>query len=210
MLASTVAIQADTIVLAAIEKDLTGDHKPEVLRLVGVGLSIDSLDLTFSIESGGRVVFRTTLAPFTRRIGFDAQRRMTTRTEHRERLNHLARWFFGNGKFKRPSDFEESLRGAAPAHARQIPVVIARDRRRSLLLDSLLALRHSLAEAERRLPNLLLRSASRADSMRAVHTWAEMRKAKVIVFEYSAGGDALTAIAWSPRDRRFYRLLDCC
>jgi hypothetical protein len=56
----------------------------------------------------------------------------------------------------------------------------------------------------------LLRYGTPYDTARAVQTWAEIRSSGVTVFRYSPGGDRLEAIAWSVRDQRFYRLLDCC
>ena len=54
LIASTVVLQADaTIVLGMIERDLTGDGKPELLRVVGVGPTIDNLDVTFTVENDG-------------------------------------------------------------------------------------------------------------------------------------------------------------
>ena len=51
-------LQADpTIVLGLVERDLTGDGKPEVMRLVGVG-PIDNLAVTFTVESAGRTIYR--------------------------------------------------------------------------------------------------------------------------------------------------------
>src|SRR5688500_11950377 len=45
---ATIPTRPDTvIVLGMVERDLTGDGQPEVLRLTGVGQSTDSLDVTF-------------------------------------------------------------------------------------------------------------------------------------------------------------------
>lgn len=44
----------------------------------------------------------------------------------------------------------------------------------------------------------------------AATLWAEMQTSGVTVFEFSTGGDGVTAIAWSTTDKRFYRLLECC
>lgn len=57
-----------TVLIGRAERDLTGDGKPEVLQLVGVGRTIDSLDVTLTITSGGRTIFRSGFAPLTRRI----------------------------------------------------------------------------------------------------------------------------------------------
>jgi hypothetical protein len=70
LLASMVVLPADTVVvIGTTERDLTGDDRPEILRLVGVGRTVDSLDVTLSIESAGRTVYRARLAPITRTVG---------------------------------------------------------------------------------------------------------------------------------------------
>jgi hypothetical protein len=40
--------------------------------------------------------------------------------------------------------------------------------------------------------------------------WEEIQRAGVTIFEYSPGGDRVTAIVWSARDRDFYQILECC
>jgi hypothetical protein len=209
--ASIVALQADTVVVIGMaERDLTGDNQPEILRLVGVGRSVDSLDVTLSIESAGRTVYRARLAPMTRTVGFDRSRRKLSRAQHRERLREFGKWFFGAGKFKRPPEFVKSWREQAPRQLAEIPSLIDRERRSSTIVDSLVALGHSPIEANRRAQSVVVRSASLADSVRAVATWNEIQESGVTLFEFSAGGDHVTAIGWSARDRRFYRLLECC
>src|ERR1700704_687840 len=104
--ASIVVLQADTtVVIGMTERDLTGDGQPEMLRLVGVGRSADSLDVTLSIESAGRTVYRVRLAPITRTVGFDRGRRMLSRIQYREHLAEFGKWFFAAAKFKRPQEF---------------------------------------------------------------------------------------------------------
>ena len=135
-LIAPLALQAAVAVpLAFVERDLTGDGEPEVLRVVGVGPSIDELDVTFTIESGGAEVYRTALAPLTRTVGFDAGRRELSADEHRTRLIEFGAWFFGEGKFQSPSAFVESLTASAPGRVPQIPEVIASDRPGPLPVD---------------------------------------------------------------------------
>jgi hypothetical protein len=124
---SIVALQAETaIVLGMIERDLTGDGNPEILRVDGTGRTTDNLAVTFTIESAGRVVYQFELAPLTRTVGFDAGRRVISADEHRARIKEFGGWFFAAEKFQRPAQFVESLRGSAPATVAQIPEVIAR------------------------------------------------------------------------------------
>ena len=208
--ASIFALQADTVVVIGMaERDLTGDGQPEVLKLVGDGRSVDSLDVTFSIESAGATVYRARLFPMTRMVGFGRSRRRLSRAQYREQRAEFGKWFFGPTKFKRPPDFVKTWGGQASGRLAQVPRVIARDRKFSTTVDSLVALGHSPIEAERTAQSVV-RPVSAADSIRAVATWKEIQESGVTIFEYSAGGDHVTAIGWSARDRRFYRLVECC
>jgi hypothetical protein len=208
--AFVVALQADTVVaIGMTERDLTGDGQPEMVRLVGVGRSVDSLDVTLSIESAGATVYRARLFPMTRTVGFDRGRRRLSRAQHRQRLAEFGKWFFGPTKFKRPPEFVKTWGGQASGRIARIPSVIARDRKFSTTVDSLVALGSSPIEAERAAQSVF-RSVSAADSIRAVATWEEIQESGVTLFQYSAGGDHVTAIGWSARDRRFYRLVECC
>lgn len=45
---------------------------------------------------------------------------------------------------------------------------------------------------------------------KAAAVWAAIKQRGGVVFEYSPGGDRVVAIAWSPKDERFYRLVECC
>jgi len=132
VIALTAALQANTtVVLGLVERDLTGDGKPETLRVVGVGPTIDNLDATFTIESAGRTIYRFKLAPLTRTVGFDAGRHVISAAQHRARLREFGRWFFAEQKFQRPAEFVDSLRVMARLRVPEIPDVIARDRQAS-------------------------------------------------------------------------------
>ena len=195
--------------LGTFARDLTGDGKLEILRLVGSGPTFDSLGVTFTIESEGQILFQIQMAPLTRVGGFDVGRRRLTEAEYRARLNDFPKSFFAEIKFLSPRDFVERLRGSAPLHISRITEVIARDRRKQLVVDSLLSIGLRRPEAERRA------AASRPsligdDSLHAAATWQEIQRTGVTVFEFSPGGDAIYPIAWSTRERRFYRLVECC
>src|SRR5688500_3453217 len=108
-------LSTDTVVsLGAVARGLTGDGKPEVLRLVGSGPSLDSLAVTFIIESSGKLVFQTALSPLTRTVGFDAARRRLAQAEHQARLTEFAKWFFDEAQFTQPGEFIEQWRRMAP------------------------------------------------------------------------------------------------
>jgi hypothetical protein len=131
-MASVVALQSSTtVVLGLVERDLTGDGEPETLRVVGVGPTIDNLDLTFTVESAGRTIYRLDLAPLTRTVGFDAGRHVISAEEHRARIKEFGGLFFAKEKFQPPEEFVESLRASVPLRVAEIPDVVARDRQAS-------------------------------------------------------------------------------
>jgi hypothetical protein len=198
---TTVLKPTDTVVmLGMVERDLTGDGRPELLRLTGVGQSTDSLDVTFVIESSGDTLFRTRLLPLTPRT------RRLSAVNHRAQLYQYGRWFFGDGKFATPAAFLEERGGETSQRMADIPYVIARDRRRQLI-DSIRAAGHPASETERKAQSLAREA---LDSAAAVDAWEKIRSSGVTVFTYSPGGDAVFGIVWSARDRRFYRLWECC
>jgi hypothetical protein len=208
VLALATAAQVDTVVvLRIVQRDLTGDGRPEVLRLIGTGRSIDSLDVTFTIESPTEVLFTTALAPLTRIVGIEAGKRELSSKEHHARIASFGDWFFGATKFMRPDEFVEQLREQARLHIARIPTAIARDRRRPIVVDSLVAAGLPRWQAEHRAQYLL---GDPLDLSEAARRWEEIQRARVTVFTYSPGGDGATAIAWSNHDQRFYRLWECC
>jgi hypothetical protein len=180
LIASTVALQADTIVvLGHSERDLTGDGKPEILKVVGVGPTIYDLGVTFTIESAGRTIYRYTLMPLTRTVGFDAGQRVLSPDGHRAHIKEFGTWFFGEEKFQRPAQFVESLKAQAPGKVAEIPNVIASDQQSS-------------------------------ETVPGTVIWEEIQNSPVTIFTFSPGGDRIEAIGWNVRAGRFYRLLDCC
>ena len=131
-MAFTSALQADTIVvLGHAEKDLTGDGKSEILRVVGVGPTIYDLGVTFTIESAGKTIYQYDMGRMTRTVGYDAGRHVISEEQHRARIKEFGSWFFGKEKFQSPQEFLESLRVEARGHVPDIPSVIDRDREAS-------------------------------------------------------------------------------
>jgi hypothetical protein len=168
-----------TIVLGAVSRDVNGDTKPEVLTLTGVGRSVDSLDVTFSIEDAGRSLYRAKIV-LPGRGTYERTLRSLLGLSYEAWLADVGRSFFASDKFKTPSMFLTEMRKSLPDHIRAIPMVIARD------------------------------GGFPSDTARAGAIWHELEQAGATIFEFSAGGDSFTAIAWSPKDRRFYRLVECC
>jgi hypothetical protein len=117
-----------TVLLGQAERDLTGDGRAETLRVVGVGRTVDSLDLTFTIAADDSVIFSIRLAPLTRMVRFDAGRRLVTPREHQARLVEFAGWFFDSTKFMSPSAFVDDLQRATQGRVAEIPRVADRDR----------------------------------------------------------------------------------
>lgn len=170
-----------TIVLGVRERDLTGDGKPETLRLVGVGRSIDTLQLTFTIESAGQVLLSESHGAITRRIGYDADRSVRSAAQQRAFIRDYGGWFFDPRKFMTPDDFMKKLlqNGTGGGeYVREIPERIAESRG--------------------------------GDTVVAKAIWDDARRRRLTVFEYSPGGDTIEAIVWSDRDGRFVRLISCC
>jgi hypothetical protein len=168
------------VVLGEVQKDLTGDSVPETLRLVGVGATLDRLDATLTIASGGKVLYEVKLSPLTRTVGFDASKRTLSMNEHLERLSIFGLQFLDDTRFKSPAAFVADLSRSGPTHVDAIPSVIMRE------------------------------GGFGADSLRARGIWNEMQKSAVQIFEYSPGGDRFNAIGWSAAEGRFYNLIECC
>jgi hypothetical protein len=132
LMALTLALQADrTVVLGHAERDLTGDGKPEILRVIGVGPTIYDLGVTFTIESAGKTIYRYDMGRMTRTVGYDAGRHVISEEQHRARIKEFGSWFFGKEKFQSPREFVEFLRVHARGHIPEIPNVIERDRQAS-------------------------------------------------------------------------------
>lgn len=127
--AVAVALQPGTsVVLGEIERDLTGDGRSEIIRVVGAGPTAETLAVTFTIESGGGTIFQSRLEPLTRTVGIDAGRRITSAEEHQERLREFGRWFFAAEKFQSPAEFAKSLTASTPGKVVEIADAIERDR----------------------------------------------------------------------------------
>ena len=129
LLVSSAALQeTTTLVLGHAERDLTGDGKPEILRVVGVGATIDDLGVTFTIESGGRTIYRSDMARMRRTVGYDGRRQVLSPQQHRARIKEYGAFFFDTKKFQTPAEFVDSLGRMSRSAVADIPRVIERDR----------------------------------------------------------------------------------
>lgn len=113
-----------TVTFGVVTRELTGDTIPEVLTLVGTGRTLETLQVTFTIASGGQSLrsqsWRLTPA------SFDTQRRISA-AEYRTRLNEYGGWFFSETKFMSPRGFLSWLQASFRRGIPLIPVAIARD-----------------------------------------------------------------------------------
>lgn len=113
--------------LGSVERDLTGDGAPELLRLTAVGPAIDALDIVLTIESAGEVVYEYRLTPLARTVGFDAGQHELSAEAHEARVREFAPEFFVPQRFRSAADFVAEWR-TAPRLLAALPVVIERDR----------------------------------------------------------------------------------
>ena len=209
-LACALALQDTVVVLGTKERDLTGDGKPETLRLVGVGRSLDSLNVTLYIESDGKRIYEQPFMPLTRKINFDGRPSYRTRAEHRAFLEEYGGRVFGDGKFESPAEFVRGLAYGMRDHIPQIPALISAHRRAPAIEDSLRRAGQTDRGVSSRAWMLAYNSFTAADSAVAAQIWEDIQTAGVIVFQFSPGYDRVDAIAWSARDQRFYDLIACC
>src|SRR5687767_11319764 len=93
-----------TVILATATRDLTADGRPERLTLVGVGPSVDSLNLTFSITSGDTVIYSARLHPVSRRL-YERKVQRYLRVTYEAWLKDIGDSFFETRKFLNPGDF---------------------------------------------------------------------------------------------------------
>jgi hypothetical protein len=206
-ISSSSAVADTVVVLGTVERDLTGDGAAEVLRLVGTGESIDSLDVTFSIASAGTIIYQTRLWPLARTRAPGTDRRALTPDAHRAHLKEFAASFFSDSNFMTPDQFVVEVRSWGARFEPGIPEAIARDHRLQLIVDSLSDMGHTRADAETRARSSLDTS---ADVAIGITRWEAIQASDVTVFVFSPGGDRVHAIAWGARDRRFYQLVECC
>ena len=113
-----------TVAFGVVKRDLTGDTIPEVLTLTGTGRTIDSLQVTFTIESSGQTHYSRSWR--LTRASFDPRRRISD-AEYRTRLREYGGWFFSESKFTSPTGILSWLQASARLHVPLIPQVIARD-----------------------------------------------------------------------------------
>lgn len=185
LLAITVSLVPDTtVVIGSVERDLTGDGRPELIRLEGSGASVDSLAASLTIESAdGELLYEAVHVPFTRHVGFDAGRRRLSEEEYEDYLREYAQFFFGPEKFQTPREFEALWTRRARHRLDVLPATIADEAaRRSIQLSE--------DEAQR--------------------LWEAIRERDVRIFEFSPGGDGVVPLVWIEELGAFVELVACC
>ena len=129
LMGSAVAVESQApLVVGVVERDLTGDGKPEILRVVSDAETDGEPGLTFTIESAGKLIYRSRVALPSDGSRVNEGRKGLSADAQRIQLNEFAGWFFADEKFQRPDDFVASLRRQAPSAVTEIAEVIARDR----------------------------------------------------------------------------------
>src|SRR5436309_15937393 len=91
-----------TVTISTVKRDLTGDGVSEVLSLTGTGRTIDSLNVTFTIESLGRRLYSTT---WLQRRAVCGGRRRLPDIEFRARLDEYDSEFFDASRLMSPERF---------------------------------------------------------------------------------------------------------
>jgi len=112
-----------TLTFGVVKRDLTGDSIPEVLTLSGTGSTLDSLEVTFRIQSSGKTSYSRTWSLTRASFG----RRRLSDAALQARLAEYGREFFTKSKFMSPKGFLSWLQASARLHIPLIPEVIARD-----------------------------------------------------------------------------------
>ena len=123
-LGMSLAAHDTTTTFGVVERDLTGDGIPEVLTLSGTGSSIDSLEVSFTIQSSRRNLYSLTWR--LTRASFNPRRRISD-AELRTHLTEYGKAFFADSKFMSPTGFRSWLRTSARLHISETPEVIARE-----------------------------------------------------------------------------------
>ena len=118
----------DTVVLfAQVARDLTGDGRPEVLKLTGTGPTIYNLRPVLTIEDAGQVIFTDHFGPVTRRVGFDGSIELRSEAEHRQFLLEYGGWIFDPAKFSSPAEFRRQMRSNYAHDPPDIPPLVNRE-----------------------------------------------------------------------------------
>ena len=126
--AAAAALRVDApIVLGTAERDLTGDGTPVSLRLVAAGPSVDSLNVTFTVEKAGRVIYRASVR-LEGRTEYERTLRRRLGMEYRDWLKSVGTSFFADVKFKKPGALLAWMRESMPLHIAEIPGLIAQQR----------------------------------------------------------------------------------
>jgi hypothetical protein len=177
--------------------DLTGDARPDTARLDAVGPTVDSLQIVFTIRSGGSTVYRNS---------WNSEYALSAISEE------------GSRAIQRP---DSALRVQLRAFLRKLKIE-SLDRKE--LQQSWLRKTDDCSEDPRNCIalELLDDSTKKAgfttgrslvplfDTAGASGIVADMLAHSVPVVSYSYGSESEVKIAWSPAKHRFFTLYECC
>jgi hypothetical protein len=179
------------------EIDVTGDAKPDTARLEAVGPSVDSLQIVFTIRSGGNTVYRNS---------WNSAYALSAISEEGSRAN---------------AHPDSALRGQLGAFLGKLKIEPS-DRKE--LQQSWLHKTDDCSEDPRNCIALQLLNDSTKkagftvgrslvplfDTAAVYGIVADMLANPTPVVSYSYGSESETKIAWSPAKHRFFTLWECC
>ena len=179
------------------EIDLTGDAKPDTARLEAVGPSVDSLQIVFTIRSGGNTVYRNSWnsAYALSAISEEGSRAIP---QPDSALRGQLRAFLGKLKVE-PLDRKELQQSWL--HKTDD---CSADPRNCIALELLNdSTKTAGFTTGRSLVPLF-------DTAAVYGIVADMLAHSLPVVRYSYGSESEARIAWSPAKRRFFTLWECC
>ena len=164
-----------------IARDLTGDGRPESLRLMAYGQRPESLRVTLSISSVDHAVLYTISWPsagyFAHEGPIDSISHSRLAAQVREELSG----FFSDDAFGTVGVVDSG--DAVETIGHQVCVKFSND---AFIADSAC-------------PDTLARP-----------LWKEMRRLRTVTFSFGSGGEVSRTIAWSVPMRRFLEVFACC
>jgi hypothetical protein len=179
------------------EIDLTGDAKPDTARLEAVGPTVDSLQIVFSIRSGGNTVYRNTWssAYALSAISEEGSRAIP---HPDSALRAQLRAFLSKLKIK-PLDRKELQQ----SWLRKTDDC-SEDPRNCIALELLDDSTKTVGFTTGRSLVPLF------DTVAVYRIVGDMLAHPVPVVSYSYGSESEARIAWSPANHRFFTLYECC
>jgi hypothetical protein len=179
------------------EIDLTGDAKPDTARLEAVGPTVDSLQIVFTIQSGGNIVYRNTWNSIYALSAINEEG-IRAIPHPDSALRDQLRAFLGKLRIE-PLDGKE-LRQTWLRKTDDC----SEDARNCIALELLEdSTRKAGFTTGRSLVPLF-------DTVAVYGIVGDMLAQAVPAVSYAYGSESEARIAWSPARRRFFTLYECC